>query len=266
MARSDNKPAIIFLHGSSQSHKVWYRQLNDPQLNEHYRLIALDLPGHGASERFQENFFENYSLRNMAVAAQEAVAQLNVGTYIYVGFSLGTNILAELKKFPENCKGLFMIGASVANKNSRLNELMFPFKYGHILTKAQPDENEIIHYVNGLTYKKRTRDIVMLKDDLKATDPEFRNALANCFTTLGWDNEIENLRHNTFPMCFVFGEKEEIINSLYQKEILSDFADVTIIENAGHLVQLDQPETLNQMLFEFANRCFNTPVQKTNDL
>lgn len=42
--------AIIFIHGNSQSWKSWINQLSDPWLRSHFRLIALDLRGHGNSE------------------------------------------------------------------------------------------------------------------------------------------------------------------------------------------------------------------------
>jgi non-heme chloroperoxidase len=38
-------PPILFIHGWSQSHASWFRQLNAPELSERFRLIALDLRG-----------------------------------------------------------------------------------------------------------------------------------------------------------------------------------------------------------------------------
>lgn len=40
---------VVFLHGFSQSYLSWRAQLDDPELAQRYRLIALDLRGHGAS-------------------------------------------------------------------------------------------------------------------------------------------------------------------------------------------------------------------------
>jgi non-heme chloroperoxidase len=42
-------PPLLFLHGFSQSYLSWLGQLGDSQLRRRFRLVALDLRGHGAS-------------------------------------------------------------------------------------------------------------------------------------------------------------------------------------------------------------------------
>src|ERR1700733_10179996 len=41
---------ILFVHGLSQSWRSWMRQFADPRLRERFRLVALDLRGHGESQ------------------------------------------------------------------------------------------------------------------------------------------------------------------------------------------------------------------------
>lgn len=42
-------PAVVLLHGFSQSYLSWLEQLDDPALASELRLVAVDLRGHGAS-------------------------------------------------------------------------------------------------------------------------------------------------------------------------------------------------------------------------
>jgi pimeloyl-ACP methyl ester carboxylesterase len=42
---------IVFVHGSYQSALTWAHQTSDPALAARYRLIAIDLRGHGASDK-----------------------------------------------------------------------------------------------------------------------------------------------------------------------------------------------------------------------
>lgn len=46
-------PPIIFVHGISQSWRSWEKQLSNPSLGEKFRLIAIDLRGHGDSQGAQ---------------------------------------------------------------------------------------------------------------------------------------------------------------------------------------------------------------------
>jgi pimeloyl-ACP methyl ester carboxylesterase len=48
-AGAERGPAILFVHGFSQSYLSWTEQLHDPELQRHFHLIALDLRGHGSS-------------------------------------------------------------------------------------------------------------------------------------------------------------------------------------------------------------------------
>ena len=44
---------VFFLHGNSSSHNTWAHQFDDDKLAG-YRLIAFDLPAHGASGIMQQ--------------------------------------------------------------------------------------------------------------------------------------------------------------------------------------------------------------------
>ena len=44
-----NARAILFIHGWSQNHLCWSKQIESP-LAEEFRLVAIDIRGHGQSE------------------------------------------------------------------------------------------------------------------------------------------------------------------------------------------------------------------------
>ena len=49
---------IVFIHGFSQSALCWSRQLNSP-LAATFRLVAMDLRGHGLSEKPREGYADS---------------------------------------------------------------------------------------------------------------------------------------------------------------------------------------------------------------
>ena len=49
---------ILFLHGFSQCGLAWSRQLNS-DLAEDYRLVAMDLRGHGLSDKPRDGYADS---------------------------------------------------------------------------------------------------------------------------------------------------------------------------------------------------------------
>ncbi|MFC0386294.1 alpha/beta fold hydrolase, partial [Muricoccus vinaceus] len=50
-------PAILFLHGFAQAALSWDRQLRDPELAREFRMVAIDLRGHGMSAKPEGDAF-----------------------------------------------------------------------------------------------------------------------------------------------------------------------------------------------------------------
>ncbi|ELY2496594.1 alpha/beta hydrolase [Cronobacter muytjensii] len=92
----DGKP-IIFLHGLLGSHLNWSRQLADPQL-QRFRLITLDLRGHGLSDK-PDNDNAYREGRRWGADLAAVIEKSGAPRPVLVGWSLGgaviTSYLAE---------------------------------------------------------------------------------------------------------------------------------------------------------------------------
>ncbi len=82
--------SILLIHGNSSSGLSYQNQLNS-SLGEKYRLIAIDLPGHGYSEAFAE--MSAYILPKYAHVVAATAAALDIQDAIFVGWSLGGHII-----------------------------------------------------------------------------------------------------------------------------------------------------------------------------
>lgn len=103
-----NRAVIVLVHGFAASLHTWEIWRNE--LKDEYRVITVDLPGHGLSraespdmattERFSDVVFE-------LLAARE------VETMTLVGSSLGGNVVARMAvAAPERVEGVALIGSS----------------------------------------------------------------------------------------------------------------------------------------------------------
>lgn len=99
-------PAIVFLHGTRLSRRVWTPQLR--ALGDEFRAIALDLPGHG--DRAAEPFSLAGAVDLVAATIREQAAD---GRAVVVGLSLGGYVAITLAAtYPELVRGLVIAGAS----------------------------------------------------------------------------------------------------------------------------------------------------------
>ena len=85
---------LVLLHGLGESHVGWSPVVE--KLSEHYDVIALDLPGFGASPALGAGVAPNAA--NLAAAIENTLDNLGVGEYHVAGYSLGARIAIELAK------------------------------------------------------------------------------------------------------------------------------------------------------------------------
>jgi pimeloyl-ACP methyl ester carboxylesterase len=86
-------PAVLFVHGFSQSHMVWMAQFGSPAL-QHCRLIAYDLRGHGLSSKPRGAHFYK-SPRRWAEEFRAVMDTLEINRPVIVAWSLGASLFCH---------------------------------------------------------------------------------------------------------------------------------------------------------------------------
>ena len=77
-------PAVIFVHGWTCDESSWQGQV--PAFSTQYRVITLDLPGHGKSDLPKNGMF---SMQLFARAVEAVRAEAKVDRAVFVGHSMG---------------------------------------------------------------------------------------------------------------------------------------------------------------------------------
>jgi pimeloyl-ACP methyl ester carboxylesterase len=99
-------PAVLFIHGTRLTRAAWSGQLR--ALRDTYRVIAVDLPGHGALEDVP--FTLPAATAEVARVIREAATD---GRAVVVGLSLGGYVAMDLAcREPTIVRGLVLAGAT----------------------------------------------------------------------------------------------------------------------------------------------------------
>lgn len=248
---------IIFIHGNSQSLEDWNPVIENLSSNTHYSFVTLDLPGNGKSAQSQ-NPQVDYSLMNMGRSIKEVIDKLNHPNYIIVALSLGTNLIGEVISELKNCKGVMLVSPCIVGEEAPLDTIFLPNPKLSAVFMAEPSNEEIDSLIDEVFYRSSEKLKKETRDTFKATDPNFRTAIANSINNQHFSDEVLNFKSSGLPLALVFGREEKICNIKYLDKVnFNKWRNETIlISECGHLCNLDQPQELAKLIEAFAKDCF----------
>lgn len=77
----NGSPTLLFIHGAGGNRKMWLPEVDE--LGDRYRLLLVDLPGHGAL------IDQKYDYRQSVEVVEQAIEDHTDGSVVLVGLSLG---------------------------------------------------------------------------------------------------------------------------------------------------------------------------------
>ena len=96
--------ALVLIHGWSCSVDAWRDQI--PELSRRARVIAIDLPGHGQSDKPELS----YSMDRFAAGVEAVLRDAGVQRAVLVGHSMGVPVVRQFyRKHPDQTAGLVLV-------------------------------------------------------------------------------------------------------------------------------------------------------------
>ena len=243
---------IVLVHGNSGSSLAFRRQLDGP-LARRYRLIAVDLPGHGGSARADAGADGVYSLRWFATVLRRFVERLDLTDVTYVGHSLGGHLLLEADPLP-GARQLVLFGSPPlrqppsASPDAFLRSEALPLFASADLDEAAARRMAAACFARGATTEDQT--VV----DIRRTDARVRPSLFASMVGGAYRDEVEILEHTPMPVAIVHGAGDQLVNLVYLQALHLPTlwrGAVQIIEGAGHSPHLENPAAFDELLGEF---------------
>ncbi len=230
---------LLFVHGSGGDHTLWGHQLS--ALRDRFTVAALDLNGHGKSPR-RENSNANSALElyaQDALAVLNALAQETGEGVVLLGHSLGGAVaLSVALRRPSNLRALGLIGTGAKLK-----------VHPDILRLIDEDFEKAIDFILQWAFApnppaelyQRAKE-QMLRNGQRALRRDFH--ACNAFDVMNCLGEI------TVPTLVVVGREDKLTPLKYSEYLQQHIpgAILEVIKGAGHMVMLERPEALNDVI------------------
>ncbi len=237
---------IVFVHGGA-AHAHWWTHIAAP-FSRQFRVAALDLSGHGDSDRREAYSLERWSDEVMAVADDAGIE----GPPVIVGHSMGGFVtIATAAMHAERLAGVIVLDSPVAEPDHEVGAARAGAAFG--VPKVYPSAEEALARFRTIPPQDHDLPYVMhhvARRSLRAVDGgwswKFDHDLFSAFTSSIRAVALPYLPQVTCRFALLRAEHglvtPDIGESMYQ--MLGRAAPVVELPEAGHHAMLDQPLVL----------------------
>ena len=244
-------PAIVFLHGFLESTAIWdnFTEI----LQNEFRIIAIDLPGHGQSE----SLAEIHTMKLMAEAVKEVFRVENIEKSILVGHSMGGYVALQFAAENEKLlKGLVLFhshsgaDSDEAKENRRRTINIVTQNKAGFIRQFIPDLFDQRHVAE---YSESIRE---LQDMAALMSPEA--IIAALSGMRDRESQLEYLLVSDIPLLFIIGKQDSRMpyNQILAQAVIPSHSEVLLLEDVGHMGYIEAPGKTMQAIRHFALRCF----------
>lgn len=241
---------LLLIHGIGQSLYTWRSVF--PDLSDNYRVIAIDLPGHGYSDRPESLA---YSMDEMAHVIKLFLAAKHIESAHMVGFSTGAMyMLRFLSLYPDcvaNCIAIAPGGITddmpklVRSLKNRVKAV-----FARNLFSASDVRKLLLQCVSDPAI---VDDRMVKQYYLPLSDGLSREAVMYAVQNFDMDAVAEGLMPVDHEVLVLWGKEDawhEPSSSVYFQGVLQS-GRYYLIRNTGHLLQEENPHKLLEVIFSY---------------
>lgn len=249
-------PALL-VHGFTGSHAAWRPEVIEG-LAEHLRVLAVDLIGHGVSDRPHDP--TRYALPTVVDDLCDVLDAYDVPRAVWIGYSMGARIaLGAGVLQPERVKSLVLESASPGLESEAERAQR---RTADAALAAQLELGGIERFVGAWMRQPLFATQTRLPARLRVSqrDGRMRNdphALAACLRGLGTGAQPsfwEELSTIECPALLIAGSLDEKFRMLAGRMAAAlPNPRIAIVEGAGHAVNLEHPKAYLEAVRAFLN-------------
>jgi len=233
-------PAIIFLHGYLESSQVWGTFLN--RFIKLYRVIAIDLPGHGKSEILGPV----HTMSEMAAVVNAILIEEQVQQCVLFGHSMGGYVVMEFAhEYRDKLRGYGLIHSTCFADSEEKREN----RDREIALIRCGKKNQVIHTnipksFADFNLEKMEKEVLCVKEMALSFSDEGTIALLQGMKKRA-DHSATLKKMPPSPLI-VYGKSDNYISEdIFQKMVgMVPQATAVLLKNSGHMGFLEEPDCL----------------------
>ncbi|MCS6821238.1 MAG: alpha/beta hydrolase [Microscillaceae bacterium] len=257
------KPTIIWVHGITSQALIWEK--NIIVLREFCRCVALDLPGHGSSEK---GLYE-YSLQFYGQSILQLLEHLKLSEPVYlVAHSMGGQIAIKLvTQYPQLFRKLILVAPAGFE----------PFTESEKLILAQITADSVISRIQYYKFILNLKDYFYALNEKEYQklaefsrtfydldqNPFLHHLLERSVKAMLYEPVLKDLPKIKIPTLVFFGKNDKLIpNRLFHPHLTTQQiaesackrirkSKLILYDKCGHFLQYEQPIPFNTDLYQF---------------
>jgi pimeloyl-ACP methyl ester carboxylesterase len=253
-ARDGSRP-VVLVHGLAACWQCWLEQI--PRLAaEGRRVIALDLPGFGASEMPRDDM----SIAAFGRSVESLCDELDLGQVVVVGHSMGGFTAAEFAiQYPQRVERLVLQAAAGISTNDLQREPLLVgarvvaavMARGATKSRLFATRPRMRHLALQVAIRHPSRIPADFAWELiehsgrEGFEPALRAILSYDFR--------DRLSQISCPTLVIWGREDMLVPARDADEYASLIPDARkiVFEDTGHSPMMERPQTFNDTLIEF---------------
>ena len=235
---------LLLLHGLGGSIESWSNNINF--LSTKFRIIALDLPGFGLSDKPKIS----YSIKFYVYLLEKFIKRIKLNHLFIIGSSLGGHIAVEFTlKNRKMVDKLILISpaGSLPKSFKGTRELK---RYVKIVNaRSSRDIGRILTSIDTSMVNPSYADITFKRLSLPGAKEAFISALKGSARAQRYNNQLEKIDTS---MLLIWGKKDRMIPLKFIRPFMEHGnSRIIIFENCGHRPHVENPRLFNKVVKDF---------------
>ncbi len=235
--------ALVLIHGWCSDHTFWREQV--PAFAGKVRLVLIDLPGFGKSDKPQVE----YTMDHFARAIDAVLRDAGVEHAVLAGHSMGTPVVRQFyRRYPQKVKALVAVDGSLRRF------LRSPEQVEQFIARFQGPafKENVGQFAEAMFTERMPADLRhSVKAVVQGTEPRVAvSAMKGMFDPAVWkDDRIE------VPLLAIMAKLPHW-DADYQAYVrkLSPQVEYREMDGVGHFLMMEKPDEFNAILGEFLQK------------